>query len=220
MADDTAARIDAYIDDLYVRQDRALLDALAGTKEAGLPAINVPPTLGRLLSILVRTANATRALEIGSLGGYSGIWIARALPKNGRLITLEIEPRHAEVARRHYAAAGVAEKVDVRVGAALDTLPSLLDEAPFDFVFIDADKDNYPGYLDWALRLSRPGTVIVGDNVLRGGSVINPTAGDAGAEGTHRFNEMAANDPRLEALIIPNRNGHDGVLVSVVKAAS
>lgn len=217
MPDEAGERIDAYIRDLFITEDDALRGAVAGARAEGLPGIQVPPALGKLLSILVRATRARRILEIGTLGGYSGIWLARALPDDGRLLSLELDPHHAEVARRHFAAAGLAGRTEVRVGAALDTLPTLLSEGPFDLVYIDADKDNYPAYLDWALRLTQSGSLIVADNVLRGGAVIAPAEGDRGGAGIHAFNEKAAHGGQLDAIIIPNRNGRDGVLIGVVK---
>ncbi len=218
MAEDAGQRIDSYILDLFVHEDDVLRNAVTGAKAAGLPSIQVPAALGKLLTILVQATGARKILELGTLGGYSGIWMARALPVDGRLISLELSAHHAEVARRHFAAAGVAEKVEVRVGAALEQLPRLQPEAPFDLVYIDADKDNYPAYLDWAIRLARPGTLIVADNVLRGGAVIAPASTDGGATGIHEFNARAASHARLDSIILPNRNGHDGILVAVVKA--
>jgi caffeoyl-CoA O-methyltransferase len=217
MADETGERIDAYIAELFLPDDETLRACLESARAEGLPAIQVPPALGKLLSILTRATGARKILEIGTLGGYSGTWMARALPAGGRLITLDVNPHHAEVARRSFERAGVADRVDARVGPALETLPTLQSEAPFDIVYIDADKDNYPGYLDWAIRLSRPGTLIIGDNVLRGGAIIAPGAGDAGGQGIHEFNRRAATHPRLDTIILPNRNGRDGILVAVVR---
>lgn len=217
MPDVTGEQIDAYISELFIKEDDALRGALESARAAGLPGIHVPAPLGKLLSILTRISGARKILEIGTLGGYSGIWMARALPAGGRLISLEVNPHHAEVARGNFSRAGVANKVEVRVGAALHTLPTLEGEAPFDLVYIDADKDNYPAYLDWAIRLTRPGALIVADNVLRGGAIINPASGDAGARGIHEFNRRAAEHPRFDSLIIPNRNGHDGILIATVK---
>ncbi len=216
MADVTGEQIDAYIGGLFLQEDEAQRAALQSAKEAGLPSIQVPAALGKLLAILIRATGAKKVLEIGTLGGYSGIWMARALPSDGRLLTLEVNPRHAEVAQRNFERAGVADQVEVRLGAAVETLPQLRSEAPFDLVYIDADKDNYPAYLEWAIRLARPGTLIVGDNVLRGGAIIEPAEDDAGGQGIHDFNQQAAAHPRLEAVILPNRNGRDGILVAAV----
>lgn len=218
MPEDTGSTIDDYIQQLFIHEDEGLRGALEGAKAGGLPSIQVPAALGKLLAVLTMATGARKILEIGTLGGYSGIWLARALPAGGRLISLDVNAHHAEVARHSFARAGVADRVEVRVGPALDTLPTLESEAPFDLVYIDADKENYPGYLEWAIRLARPGTLIVGDNVLRGGAIINPAADDAGAAGINTFNRRAAEHPRLEAIILPNRNGRDGVLLATVKA--
>jgi predicted O-methyltransferase YrrM len=210
-------QIDSYIRDLFVHEDDALRGALTSAQAAGLPSIHVPPSLGKLLHILTRALGAKKVLEIGTLGGYSGIWIARALPDDGHLITLEVSTHHATIARDNFARAGVAGRVDVRVGMALDSLPNLRNEAPFDLICIDADKDNYPSYLEWAIQLARPGSLIVADNVLRGGAVINPPAGDLGAKAIHDFNKMAAEHTRLDAVILPNRDGRDGILIATVR---
>lgn len=218
MADENGERIDAYIAELFLPEDEVLRSTLESARAEGLPAIQVPAALGKLLSIFVRATDARKVLEIGTLGGYSGTWLARALPAGGRLISLEVNGHHADVARRSLERAGVADRVAVVVGPALETLPTLQGEAPFDLIYIDADKDNYPAYLDWAIRLSRPGTLIVGDNVLRGGAIIAPAAGDVGGQGIHEFNRRAAQHPRLDAIILPNRNGRDGILVATVRA--
>jgi predicted O-methyltransferase YrrM len=218
MPEDTGGAIDEYIQGLFIHEDEAQRAALESARAEGLPSIQVPAALGKLLGILTVATGAKKILEIGTLGGYSGIWMARALPAGARLISLDVNPHHAEVARRNFARAGVADRVEVRVGPALETLPSLQSEAPFDIVYIDADKDNYPGYLDWAIRLTRPGSLIIGDNVLRGGAIITPAADDAGARGINEFNRRAAEHPRLDAIILPNRNGRDGILIATVKA--
>lgn len=217
MPEDPGEQIDAYIRELFIHEDDAQRESLVTARAEGLPGIQVPAPLGKLLAILVRASGAKKILEIGTLGGYSGIWMARALPDGGALLTLELDPHHADVARRNFARAGVGDRVEVRVGPALETLPTLQGEAPFDLIYIDADKGNYPEYLDWALRLARPGSLIVGDNVLRGGQIINPPADNADAGGISAFNRRAATDPRLEAIIIPNRNGRDGVLIATVR---
>lgn len=217
MPEDMGTHIDAYIQELFIHEDQGLLAALEQAKAGGLPGIQVPAALGTLLGILVRATGARKVLEIGTLGGYSGIWMARALPAGGRLISLEVDAHHAEVARRNLERAGVGDRVAVHVGPALESLPALQSEAPFDIVYIDADKDNYPGYLDWAIRLTRAGSLIIADNVLRGGASISPAAGDAGARGIHDFNQRAAEDPRLDAIILPNRSGRDGILIATVR---
>jgi predicted O-methyltransferase YrrM len=178
----------------------------------------VPPELGRLLGILVQATGARRVLEIGTLGGYSAIHLARALPADGRLISLELDERHAQVARENLSHAGLADRAEVRVGAALDLLPALTAAAPFDLAFIDADKESYPAYLEWCVRLVRPGGMIVADNVLSRRGVIHPDADGADGRGIAAMNEAAARDPRLDAIIMPTRDGRDGVLLAVVRA--
>ncbi|MCL4508806.1 MAG: O-methyltransferase [Chloroflexi bacterium] len=216
MSVDIGETIDAYVTALSAPQDEALTAALDSTKAAGMPPIQVPPTLGKLLSILVKLAGGTKVLELGTLGGYSGIWIARALKPGGKLISLDINPHHAEVARQSFARAGLSDRVEVRVGPALEQLPGLRAEAPFDLIYIDADKENYVNYLNWALELTHSGSLIVADNVLRGGAVIAPKDGDEGAKAVHDLNEQASTDPRLSSVIIPNRNGRDGYLIAYV----
>jgi predicted O-methyltransferase YrrM len=205
MTNENTQSTTAYIRDLFLPNDDVLDAALQRAHEAGLRSIQVPPEVGRLLGILARVAGAKRILEIGTLGGYSAIHLARALPEDGRLITLELDPRHAEVARENLLAAGLSARVEVRLGRALDVLPSLAAEDPFDLAFIDADKESYPAYLDWCLRLVRPGGLIVIDNVLRRGDAVAA------------MNRAAASDPRFEALILPVRDGADGILVGVVR---
>ena len=171
--------------------------------------------------ILAQAIGARSILEMGSLGGYSTIWLARALPADGRLITLEVDPKHAEVARANIAHAGLADKVEIRLGKALETLPELAAEglAPFDLIFIDADKGNYPGYLEWAVKLSRPGTLIIGDNVVRDGKVIDADDPDPNIQGVRRMNEIIAADPRLTATAIQTvgSKGYDGFMIAIVK---
>ncbi len=210
-------RIDTYIHNLFIPDDPALTQAVDDATRAGLPMIQVPAALGKLLGMLVRAVGARRVLEIGTLGGYSAIWMARALPPDGRLLSLEVSERHAEIARANLARAGVVDRVEVRVGRALDLLPALADGHPFDLVFIDADKTSYPDYLDWALRLTRPGSMIVADNVIRGGEVADPDNTAADIRALDRFNRLAAADPRLDAIIVPNRGGNDGILLAVVR---
>jgi predicted O-methyltransferase YrrM len=215
--EDNGKEIAAYIQKLFVHEDDASRRAREEARAEGLPGIEVSAELGRMLGILARAAGAKKILEIGTLGGYSGIWLARALSLDGKLITLEVNPHHAEVARRNFERAGVADRVAIRVGPALETLPDLRGEAPFDLVFIDADKDNYPSYLDWALALSHPGTIVVADNVLQGGRVLANPPPDAGAAGIQEFNRRAAEHPRLDAIILPARGARDGILVAVVR---
>ena len=212
--------IDAYFTGMIVGQDKALGAALAANDAAGLPQIDVSPPQGKLLHLLARMAGASKALEIGALGGYSTIWIARALPADGLLVTLEADKKHAAIARANAARAGLADRVDVRVGPALETLPKIEAEGlrPFDFVFIDADKANNANYLNWALRLSRPGTVIVVDNVVQGGLIADASAKDPDVTGTRRMFEMMAREPRLQATAIQTvgAKGWDGFALAIV----
>ena len=222
MAQKQWTAVDRYITDLLVPSDPALDAALAASEAAGLPPIAVAPNQGKLLHLLARLQGARRILEIGTLGGYSTIWLARALPPEGKLITLEADRRHAEVARANIARAGLAEAVEVRVGRALDTLPVLAAEGggPFDFLFLDADKSNTPAYLEWALRLTRCGSLIVADNVVRGGAVIDPAIRDSDARGIRRFFDVLAAEKRLSATAIQTvgSKGYDGLAIVVVVA--
>lgn len=218
----TWTAVDRFFEKHLVSADPALEAALAANRRAGLPEIDVTPLQGLFLELLVRMSGARRVLEIGTLGGYSTLWMARALPEGGTLLSLELDPRHAEVARGNLKAAGVAGRVEVRVGRALDSLDALIaaGSEPFDLIFIDADKSGYPGYLDRALKLARPGTVIVGDNVVREGKVANAASGDANVQGVRRFAELAGQEPRLRATVLQtvSTKGYDGFLVAVVIA--
>ena len=220
MSQDRWTAVDSYISDLLVRPDEALETALEGSEAAGLPAIQVAANQGKLLHLLARLQGARSILEVGTLGGYSTIWLARALPPGGRLITLELEPRHAEVARANIARAGLAERVEVRVGPASESLPRLTQEGvePFDLVFIDADKEGYPDYLGWALRLTRPGSLIVADNVVRGGALIDPDSSDPRVQAVRRFIELVAAEPCLDATVIQTvgSKGYDGLAFALV----
>ncbi|HZD49754.1 MAG TPA: O-methyltransferase [Silvibacterium sp.] len=213
--------VDRYISEALIPTDPALESALAASKKAGLPAIAVAPNQGKWLMILAQAIGARSILEMGTLGGYSTIWLARALPADGRLISLEFDPKHAEVARANIARAGLADKVEIRVGKALDTLPQLAAEGlgAFDFIFIDADKGNYPGYLEWAVNLSHPGTLIIGDNVVRDGKIIDADDPDPSIQGVRRMNEIIAADPRLTATAIQTvgSKGYDGFMIAIVK---
>lgn len=211
--------VDAYFADLLAPEDDVLRAARIASAEAGLPPHAVSPVQGKLLALLVRIAGARRVLEIGTLGGYSSIWLARALPPEGRLVTIEADPRHAAVAAANLARAGLTHQVALLQGRALDLLPAL-DEA-FDLVFIDADKPSNPYYLDHALRLTRPGSLIVADNVVRGGAVVDPASDDPGVRGVRTFLERVAADPRLDAtaLQLAGEKGWDGFALAVVKAA-
>ena len=206
--------VDQYVTELLVRPDAALEAALKESEAAGLPGIQVAPNQGKLLQLLAQMQGAKRILEIGTLGGYSTIWLARALEAGGRLVTLEANAHHAEVARANIARAGLEKVVDVRVGQALETLPKLAADGsgPFDLVFIDADKDNIPEYFEWALKLCRRGSVIIVDNVVRNGAVIDEKIRDAGVLGVRRFNQMVAGEKRVSATSIKTvgGKGYDG----------
>ncbi len=212
--------VDEYITGLLLPADEALDATLADSAAAGLPDIAVSPPYGKLLTILARAVGAREVLEIGTLGGYSAICLARGLPSRGRLVTLEFNPLHADVARANIARAGLDERIEVRVGRATDTLAKLAAEerGPFDLIFIDADKTGYPDYLDWALRLSQPGTLIIADNVIRRGAVVDPDSEDPNVQGVRRFNERLAAEPRLSATILQTvgSKGHDGLAIAVV----
>jgi|SRR5579859_6630405 len=221
-ANDQWTAVDRYITDLLVPPDPALDAALQASAAAGLPAINVAPNQGKFLMLLAQIQGARSILEIGTLGAYSTIWLARALPADGRLITLEADPKHAEVARANIARAGLANRVEVRLGPALETLPRLAAEGsgPFDLIFIDADKPGYPDYFRWALKLSRRGSVIVADNVVRDGEVIDPASADPRVQAMRRFNEVLAAEPRVSATEIQTvgSKGYDGFALALVVA--
>jgi len=212
--------VDGYIDELFVKSDATLAAALEASRAAGLPAINVSPAQGKLLYLLALSLRAQHILEVGTLGGYSTIWMARALPATGELITLELEHRHAEVARANFERAGVSELIEIRVGPAIESLPKLEKEGcgPFDLIFIDADKAGNADYFNCALTLSHVGTVIVIDNVVRGGAVIDADSDDPAVVGTRRFNELAASDPRVAVTEIQTvgSKGYDGFALAVV----
>ena len=206
--------VDRYIAELLIPPDPALDEALKASDDAGLPSISVSPVLGKFLHLLARIQGARSILEIGTLAGYSTIWLARALPEGGRLVTLEYNPKHAELARANLDRAGVSELVDLRLGPAIETLPRLADEglAPFDLVFIDADKVGTAEYFHWALKLTRPGSLIVVDNVIRRGNVIDPHNPDPNIQGIRRFNELLAEEPRVSAIELQTvgLKGYDG----------
>jgi predicted O-methyltransferase YrrM len=212
--------VDQYINEKFVPPDAALLAALQRSESAGLPAINVSPSQGKLLHLLAMAQGARAILEIGTLGGYSTIWLARALPESGRLTTLEAEPKHAAVARENIASAGLSGIVEVRLGRALDTLPKLAAEGrgPFDLIFIDADKPGYPDYFAWALKLSRRGSLIIADNVIRNGAVIDAASADPNVQGMRRFYDLVAAEPRVSATAIQTvgSKGYDGFILAVV----
>jgi len=213
--------VDNYIAGLFAPEDEVLKNVIHSLDEAGIPQISVSATQGGLLQVLMRACNAYRVLELGTLGGYSTIWMARALPAGGKLITIEYEERHALVAARNIAGAGLLDRVEIRVGRALDVLQQLLTagEPPFDFIFIDADKPPYPQYYELAIQLSRPGTIIVCDNVIREGDVLDPNNNDDRVYGVRQLNGMVSRDSRVSATIMQNVGvkTHDGMLMAVVK---
>lgn len=214
--------VDRYIEEMVVESDPALDAALEASAAAGLPSIQVSPTQGKLLQLMARSLGARNILELGTLGGYSTIWLARALPGNGRLITLEVQPKHAEVARSDIARAGLSDRVELRLGPALDTLQQLATEArgPFDLIFIDADKPAYTEYFAWALKLSRSGTVIIADNVVRKGAVADPASEDANVQGIRRFYQAVNAERRVSATAIQTvgSKGYDGFAMALVIA--
>jgi predicted O-methyltransferase YrrM len=219
---ETFTAVDQYYADLLVKAGPALDAALQSSDDAGLPSINVSPNAGKLLFLLARLMGARRILELGTLGGYSTIWMARALPPDGRLITLEFETKHAEVARANIARAGLDHLIEIRMGRALDTLPKLAADGsgPFDLIFIDADKASYPDYFTWALKLSRRGTLIIADNVVRKGAVADPNTTDANVMGVRRMNELIAAEPRVTATAMQTVGvkGYDGLAFALVVA--
>jgi len=219
---DTWSEVDGYFSSHLIASDHALDAALAANRAAGLPAIDVTPLQGRFLELLVRITAARRVLELGTLGGYSTMWLARALPEDGRVVTLELDPRHAAVASANLERAGLLGRVDLRVGRATDLLRALATErgAPFDLIFIDADKASYPEYLELSLKLTRPGTVLVGDNVVRDGKVIDADSLNPDIQGVRRFAELVASEPRLRATVLQTvgTKGYDGFAIAVVTA--
>ena len=220
MSQEQWTAVDQYINSLVVPPDPALDAALAASVAAGLPPINVTPAQGKLLHLLARVQGARRILEIGTLAGYSTIWLARALPAGGRVITLESNPAHADLARANFARAGLDDRIDVRLGTALDTLPRLAEEGqrPFDFTFIDADRANLTEYFAWALKLSRPGSLIIVDNVVRKGGVIDATSDDPNITGVRRFGERLAAEKGVSATMVQTvgAKGYDGFAIALV----
>jgi predicted O-methyltransferase YrrM len=214
MNEELWTKVDDYLVSLLTSPDDALDAALADSAAAGLPEINVAPNQGKLLEILARMHGSRRILEIGTLGGYSTIWLARSLPVDGELISLELESKHAEVARTNIDRTGLGRLVEIQVGPAVASLRNLVAEEvePFDFIFIDADKEGYPEYLILSLQLSRPGTVIVADNVVRNGAVVDPASSDERVRGVRRFLELVAAEPRVEATVVQTvgSKGYDG----------
>lgn len=220
MSQETWTAVDDYINDLLVPADPVLAAVLKDSTDAGLPAIYVAPNQGKLLSILAQSIGARSILEIGTLGGYSTIWLARALPEGGKLITLEFNPKHADVARANLANAGLSDVVQVITGRAIDTLPQVEADGhgPFDLIFIDADKPSNADYFEWALKLSHRGTMIIVDNVIRNGEVTNPDSTDAAVQGVRRFNDMLASESRVTATEIQTvgSKGYDGLAIALV----
>jgi len=218
---DAWRRVDTYLTETLVGHDADLESAVAEQNSAGLPAIEVAPVSGKLLHLLVRISGARRVLEIGTLGAYSTIWMARGIPDEGTVVTIEAEPANAAIARANLDRAGVGEKVDIRIGRGDEVLPTLQDEPPFDFVFIDADKESNTIYIDWAARLGHPGTDVVVDNVGRGGEVANPATTASHVIGTQRGLEMLGRDPRFDATALQTLDlkGWDGVAIAVVTDA-
>lgn len=219
MSQERWTAVDRYITDALVPEDPVLEAALKAQSEAGLPPINVAPNQGKLLHLLAKIQGARKILEIGTLGAYSTIWLGRALPDDGQLLTLEFDLKHAEVAAQNLVRAGLDGKVEIRVGRAIDTLAKLVEEGagPFDLVFVDADKPSTPEYFEWAMKLTRPGSVIIVDNVVRAGSVVDP-GGDASTAGVRRFQELLGRETRVTATAIQTVGvkGYDGFAIALV----
>lgn len=218
---DLFGQVDEYIRDLVGQEDDALKATAHSVEEHGIPPIAVSVNQGKFLHVMALAVGAKKILEIGTLAGYSTIWMARALPADGKLVTLEFDPKHAEVAKKNFVRAGVADRVEVRVGKAIDTLPQLVSEGagPFDMIFIDADKPPYKEYYEWSLKLSRPGTLIIADNVIREGKVLDPNHDDDMVQGVRRFNQAMANNAATVSTIVQNVGAkvHDGMAIMVVK---
>lgn len=212
--------VDEYISGLFIKPDEALTAAELSHQQENIPLINVSPNLGKLLNLFAKLTNAKRILEVGTLAGYSTIWMAKALPEDGKLISLEIDPRHAEVARKNIERAGLSSKVEIRVGKAIDLLPRLVkeNEDPFDMIFIDADKPPYTEYFEWSLKLSRPGTLIIADNVIRDGKVLDPNHDDPMVKGAQRFNKALAANQHVSATILQTIGvkEYDGMAIAIV----
>lgn len=221
MSQELWTSVDNYLGEVLVRQDQHLSDAVAASDAAGLPSIQVSPPQGKLLEILIEMMGAKTILEVGTLGGYSTIWMARALPADGSVVTIEIDPKHAQVAQENFNRAGLGDKIDLRTGNAREILPAMVEEGagPFDFAFIDADKASNPDYFRWALEMSRPGSVIIVDNVIRDGHVVEADSDDASVKGVRRLNEMMAGNPRISvtALQTVGVKGYDGFSVAIVR---
>jgi caffeoyl-CoA O-methyltransferase len=214
-------KVDGYISDLFKDEDDALKAVETSIIENNIPQISISPNQGKFLQLLAKLAQSKKILEIGTLAGYSTIWMARALPKNGKLISLEYDPMHAKVARQNISRAGLEKLVEIRVGKAIDLLPVLVDEGagPFDMIFIDADKLPYKEYFEWSLKLSRPGTLIIADNVIRDGKVLDPKSTDEMVQGVQRFNAALAANPAVDATIFQTVGAkeYDGMAMAIVK---
>lgn len=221
MSNDQWAEVDRYLEQTLGLADPVLEAAIAAAKAAGLPEIAVTPGQGKLLWLLARARGARRILEIGTLGGYSAIWMARALPPGGRLVTLEVDPKHAEVARANFARAGLADAIELRLGPALETLPKLAAEGagPFELVFVDADKAAMPRYFEWALKLAAPGAILVFDNVVREGAVLDASGADEAVVGVRRLHELLAAEPKVSATTLQTVGGKgwDGLAIAYVE---
>ena len=221
MSEELWSAVDGYIVEKLLPLDPVLAQTMQANEAAGLPHIDVSPNQGKLLHLLARIQGARRILEIGTLGGYSTIWMARALPADGKLVTLEAEARHAQVATANIERAGLSSKVELRLGPALKSLAQLQSEGvePFDLIFIDADKENNPNYLEWSLRLSHSGSIIICDNVVRDGAIVDPKNTESDVEGTRRFYEKLAGDARLDATALQTvgSKGYDGFAIALVK---
>ncbi|MED2971768.1 O-methyltransferase [Fictibacillus sp. B-59209] len=219
--EETWSNVDAYFSSKLHGADPDLDYVLKANSKAGLPSIDVSPSQGKFLYLLTKLKGAKHILEIGTLGGYSSIWMARALPEDGRLITLEYSQKHADVARENIRKAGLDHKIEVLVGPALESLPTLKEKgfSSFEFIFIDADKPNNPNYLKWALMLSKPGTVIIGDNVVRDGKVVDGNSQDSSVQGSRVLMDLLANEPRIEATAMQTvgSKGYDGFVFGIVK---
>jgi caffeoyl-CoA O-methyltransferase len=211
-------QVDNYVSSLLAPEDEALKATLKSLEQAGISNMSVSPSQGKFLQVLARAANAKRILEIGTFAGYSTIWLARILPSGGKLVTLEYSEVHAELARKNFEKAGLSDVIEIRMGKALEVLPELQNEAPFDMIFIDADKPPYLEYFEWAIRLSRPGTIIVADNVVRNGKILDENSEDAAVKGVRRLNKMLADSKEVTATIMPmvGAKEFDGMAIAVV----
>jgi predicted O-methyltransferase YrrM len=220
MSQDLYTAVDTYLATQLIPPDPILDAVLKSHLDADLPPINVTPTQGKFLNLLARTMHAKRILEIGTLAGYSTIWLARALSPGGRVITLEYDPKHADVASKNFRRAGLENVIELHIGKALDTLPKIAaaNPAPFDLIFIDADKQNNPNYFQWALKLSRPGTIIIVDNVVRDGAILDAASTDTAIQGTRQLFELLHNEPRVDATALQTTDakGHDGFALALV----